>query len=29
VITLACLDAARWRPARMPIALAEKLENPA
>ena len=26
VITLACLDAKRWRPARMPGALAENLE---
>jgi len=27
LVTLACLDAARWRPARMPAGLAEKLEN--
>jgi len=28
-VTLACLDAARWRPARIPAALLTKLENPA
>jgi acyl-CoA thioester hydrolase len=27
LVTLACLDSARWRPARMPAGLAEKLEN--
>jgi acyl-CoA thioester hydrolase len=29
LVTLACLDAARWRPVRMPNDLAAKLENPA
>jgi acyl-CoA thioester hydrolase len=29
LVTLACLDAARWRPVRMPSDLAAKLENPA
>jgi acyl-CoA thioester hydrolase len=29
LVTLACLDAARWRPARVPSALAAILENPA
>ncbi len=29
VVTLACLDSARWRPVRMPSLLATKLENPA
>jgi acyl-CoA thioester hydrolase len=29
LVTLACLDAERWRPARMPSALAALLENPA
>jgi len=29
LVTLACLDAKRWRPARMPSALAALLENPA
>ena len=28
LVTLACLDAARWRPVRMPASLAAKLENP-
>ena len=28
LVTLACLDAARWRPVRMPALLAAKLENP-
>ncbi len=28
LVTLACLDAARWRPVRMPSLLATKLENP-
>ena len=27
LVTLACLDAARWRPVRMPASLAAKLEN--
>ena len=26
-VTLACLDAARWRPVRMPAALVERMEN--
>jgi acyl-CoA thioester hydrolase len=26
-VTLACLDAARWRPIRMPAPLAQQLEN--
>ena len=26
IVTLACLDAARWRPVRMPTALVSKLE---
>jgi len=26
-VTLACLDAARWRPVRMPARLAQQLEN--
>jgi len=29
LVTLACLDAERWRPVRMPSDLAAKLENPA
>jgi acyl-CoA thioester hydrolase len=29
MVTLACLDAARWRPVRMPSALVAKLEIPA
>jgi len=29
LVTLACLDAERWRPARMPASLAAILENPA
>jgi acyl-CoA thioester hydrolase len=29
VVTLACLDAARWRPVRMPVALAKHLEKSA
>ena len=29
LVTLACLDAKRWRPARMPANLAAILENPA
>lgn len=29
VVTLACLDAARWRPVRMPSLLATKLETSA
>ena len=29
VVTLACLDAARWRPVRMPASLVKKMENPA
>ncbi len=29
VVTLACLDATRWRPVRMPAALVRKLEIPA
>ena len=29
LVTLACLDAERWRPARMPANLAAILENPA
>jgi len=29
LVTLVCLDAKRWRPARMPSALAALLENPA
>ena len=29
LVTLACLDAARWRPTRMPAALVNTLENPA
>jgi acyl-CoA thioester hydrolase len=29
LVTLACLDAARWRPVRMPYDLAAKLEKPA
>ena len=29
LVTLACVDAARWRPARMPAVLAARLENPA
>jgi acyl-CoA thioester hydrolase len=29
LITLACLDAARWRPVRMPAALAQHLETAA
>jgi len=28
VVTLACLDAARWRPVRMPTTLTSKLEAP-
>ena len=28
-VTLACLDAARWRPVRMPAALVMNLEKPA
>jgi acyl-CoA thioester hydrolase len=26
-VTLACLDAARWRPVRMPATLVERMEN--
>jgi acyl-CoA thioesterase FadM len=26
-VTLACLDATRWRPVRMPAALVERMEN--
>ena len=26
-VTLACLDAARWRPVRLPAALVERMEN--
>jgi acyl-CoA thioester hydrolase len=29
LVTLACLDAARWRPVRMPATLVSKLEAPA
>ena len=29
LVTLACLDAQRWRPARIPSILAASLENPA
>ena len=29
LVTLACLDAARWRPVRMPATLTEHLEIPA
>jgi acyl-CoA thioester hydrolase len=29
LVTLACLDAARWRPVRIPPGLAARLENPA
>jgi len=28
-VTLACLDAARWRPVRIPAPLAQRLESPA
>ena len=29
LVTLACLDAARWRPVRMPVIIAEKMGKPA
>ncbi len=29
LVTLACLDAVRWRPVRMPVVLVTNLENPA
>jgi acyl-CoA thioester hydrolase len=28
-VTLACVDAARWRPARIPVPLAQRMETPA
>ena len=29
LITLACVDAARWRPVRIPVPLANRMETPA
>jgi acyl-CoA thioester hydrolase len=28
-VTLACVDAARWRPVRIPASLAQRMETPA